>query len=255
VRALRALPARLRPLVERLDALAVRERALLFLGGVVLICLAWQSLLMDPLSVRTRLAQQQLTETTQSMQALEQTGAAAVGDPLVAAAGRNQALIGRQAQLDGELKTLAQGYVSPERVAELLQQILAGQHGLKLIRLANLPVESLSRAETNDADPAAAGGSSGHAAAVGTRTGSAGAGGGAEPPAAIPASDRGPYLHPVEIVVEGDYASIVAYLHALEDLPWRIHWQQLELSPGPDAVNHVRIVIGALSLSRNWMSV
>ncbi|HUO95258.1 MAG TPA: hypothetical protein VMT92_03420, partial [Steroidobacteraceae bacterium] len=72
---------------------------------------------------------------------------------------------------------------------------------------------------------------------------------------ARPAADRGPFLHPVEVVVEGDYLSIVNYLHALERLPWRIHWQRLELLAGDYPSNRVRIVIGALSLSRDWMSV
>ena len=52
-----------------------------------------------------------------------------------------------------------------------------------------------------------------------------------------------------------EYSSVVAYLRALEALPWRIHWQQVELTAGDYPVNRVRIVIGALSLSRDWMSV
>ena len=67
-------------------------------------------------------------------------------------------------------------------------------------------------------------------------------------------TDRGPFLHPVEVVVEGDYLSIVNYLHELEKLPWRIHWQRLELLAGDYPSNRVRIVVGALSLSRDWMA-
>jgi MSHA biogenesis protein MshJ len=67
--------------------------------------------------------------------------------------------------------------------------------------------------------------------------------------------DLGPFLHPVEIVVDGDYMSVVAYLRALEALPWRIHWQQLELKATDYPSNRVHIVIGALSLSRYWISV
>ncbi len=120
---------------------------------------------------------------------------------------------------------MAQGYVAPEHMTELLRQVLAGQHGLKLVSLANLPVRSLSQPAASATD---------------------------EP---IAADDRGPFLHPVEMVVEGDYGSVVAYLRALEAMPWRIHWQQLELSTGDYPANRVRIVIGALSLSRYWMSV
>ena len=57
------------------------------------------------------------------------------------------------------------------------------------------------------------------------------------------------------MVVQGDYASVVAYLRALEAMPWRIRWQEVELTAGEYPQNRVRIVIGALSLSRYWMTV
>jgi MSHA biogenesis protein MshJ len=78
---------------------------------------------------------------------------------------------------------------------------------------------------------------------------------GAATPGTPAPEDRGPFVHPVELVVEGDYLSVLAYLEALERLPWRMHWQRLELKAGVYPVNRVRIVIGALSLSRDWMSV
>jgi MSHA biogenesis protein MshJ len=111
-------------------------------------------------------------------------------------------------------------------MTELVRGLLASQQGLRLVSLRNLPAESLSR-------PAGATSAAGDAAAT----------------------DRGPFLHPVEVVVEGDYPSIVNYLHELEKLPWRIHWQRLELLAGDYPSNRVRIVIGALSLSRDWMAV
>jgi MSHA biogenesis protein MshJ len=158
------------------------------------------------------------------MAAIDAAAAGAANDPSVAAAARNGALKGRLALLDSELHAAAQGYVAPERVAELLREILTRQQGLQLVSLSNLPVESLSQ------PPAAAAGD-------------------------VPAEDRGPFLHPVEMVVEGDYAGVVAYLRALEAMPWRIHWQQLELTAEEYPINRVRIVIGALSLSRDWMSI
>ena len=130
--------------------------------------------------------------------------------------------------VDAELAAAAQGYVAPEKMTELVRGLLASQQGLKLVSLRNLPAESLSR-------PA----------------GEAGAAPGSDAASA----DRGPFLHPVEVVVEGDYLSVVTYLHELEKLPWRIHWQRLELLAGDYPSNRVRIVIGALSLSRDWMAV
>jgi MSHA biogenesis protein MshJ len=216
---------RVRPFIERLDALTLRERVIIFGAGVALVYIAWQWLLMDPLAVRARVAEQHLADARRQMTVIDQVGAASTQDPRVAAALRNRALTERLAALDKELNSVAQGYVAPEHMTEMLRELLAEQHGLKLVSLANLPVESLSQ-------PA-----------------------GSKPDAPIAADDRGPFLHPVEMVVEGDYGSVVAYLRALEALPWRIHWQQVELTAGDYPANRVRIVIGALSLSRYWMSV
>jgi MSHA biogenesis protein MshJ len=226
-----SLALKLRPLMERIDQLSLRERGLIFGGGVALIYVAWQALLMDPVTVRARGAEQRLAEVRRRGQLADEAGLAAAQDPAIAAAARNRALAGRLHEVDAELAAAAQGYVAPERMTELVRGLLASQQGLRLVSLRNLPVESLSRP---------AGGADAAAPAAGAQG---------------PSADRGPFLHPVEVVVEGDYASVVNYLHELEKLPWRIHWQRLELLAGDYPSNRVRIVIGALSLSRDWMAV
>jgi MSHA biogenesis protein MshJ len=216
---------KVRPLVERLDGFSLRERALVFGAGVALLYVAWQGLLMDPLTVRAKVAEQHLADALRQVTTSEQIGAAVAHDPAVEAALRNGALAARLAALDSNLNSVAHGYVPPERMTELLRSLLSEQRGLTLVSLANLPVESLS-------PPSAS-----------------------KQPAVIAPDDRGPFLHPVEMVVEGDYGSVVVYLRALEALPWRIHWERVELTAGDYPVNRVRIVIGALSLSRYWMTV
>lgn len=216
---------KLRPFVERLDALTLRERVIVFGAGVALLYVFWHTVLIDPVTARAKAAEQRLTETRRQMALIDQVGTATTQDPAIAAALRNRALQQRLTALDAQLQSAAQGYVAPERMIEMLRELLAEQHGLTLVSLANMPVESLSPP-------------------VGTKPG-----------APIPADNRGPFLHPVEMVVQGDYASVVAYLRALESMPWRISWQQVELTAGEYPQNRVRIVIGALSLSRYWMTV
>ena len=223
--ALQGMVGRVRPLIERVDALTLRERVIIFGAGVTLVYIAWQTLVMGPLAGRARNAEQRLAQVRGQMTAIDELGTAASQDPTARAALRNGALAQRLAGLDGELSAVAKGYVAPERMTELLRALLAEQHGLRLVSLANLPVESLSQP------------------------------GGAKADAPLADDDRGPFLHPVEIVVEGDYASVVAYLRAVESLPWRIQWRKLELTAGEYPVNRVRLVIGALSLSRDWLSV
>ena len=169
----------------------------------------------------------QLSELQQRLQAAEVAASSVAQSPALAAATRNRALEQRLAQLDADLAAAAHGYVAPERVAQLLGELISRQHGLTLISLRNLPVESLTL-------PASA-----HAAVS----------------ARASVHDHGPFLHPLELIISGDYPSILAYLQALEQLPWRLHWERLELQVEHYPANRVRLVIGALSLSREWMSV
>ncbi len=229
--ALNTMNMRVRPLVERLDRMSLRERGMVFAVGVVALYCIWQVLLMDPLLKRTHLAEQRLNGARDKIVAVDEAGIAIAQDPAVVALIRNRALKHRLDALDAELNSAAQGYVSPGRMTDMLREMLAGQHGLHLVSLENLPVQSVS---ATTKEPAVV-----------------------ETPMqkAEKDADQGPFLHPVEMVVEGDYASIVAYLHALEKMPYQIHWQRVELTAGEYPNNRVRIVIGALSLSRQWISV
>ena len=232
--ALRTLGARIAPPTERFNALAVRERGLLFAAALTVVYFTWQYTLMDPLLARGQRAMQRLDDARHHLSAIGAAGAAVGDDPLLLAVSRNRALKARLATLNGEMQEAAQGYVAPERMAGVLREMLASQQGLALVSLNNLPVTSLSQAPASAAAAAAA------ADAV-----------------VAPADhdDSGPFLHPVEMVVEGSYGDIVSYLRSLESLSWRVYWQRLELDAGVYPRNRVRIVIGALSLSRDWISV
>jgi MSHA biogenesis protein MshJ len=236
MKALDPFAGRLAALAGRLDALTLRERGLIFCAGATLVYIAWQTLLMGPLTVRERNAEQRLIEARRHLADIERLGSTVAADPLIAVAATNRALRTRLAALDSDLHSAAQGYVAPDQMTDMLHQILDEQHGLKLVTLTNLPVVSLSQpapsASTVAASPTAA-------------RASASAG----------SHDMGPFLHPVELVVEGDYASLVRYLRALESLPWRVHWERLELKTEEYPVSRVRIVIGALSLSQDWISI
>ena len=222
---LRVVADKLRGISERLDALSLRERGLIFAGGVTLVCVAAQTLFMGPIAVRAQNADKRIAAARQNMATMEGAGSPSVTDPSVAATARNAALTEKLKELDAELHSAAQGYVAPDKVVDMLRDLLANQQDLRLVSLSSLPVESLSREATSAAQ-------------------------------ARPTGDGpGPFLHPVEMVVDGSYSSVVQYLRALEAMPWRVHWQRLELTAGDYPVNRVRIVIGALSLSRDWMSL
>ena len=219
---LRPLSQRVVPLMERYNQMSLRERGLIFGATLVLTFMAWQLLLMDPLAARAVAAAQKLAESQQRALAPD----AATQNPAVAAIARERALRERKAKLDQELVETSRGYIPPGRMTDVLRQLLQAQHGLRLISLRNLPAETLADA--------------GKHKAAGSEPGQA---------------EHGPYLHPVEIEIEGDYASVVAYVHSLESLAMRLRWREIAVTAKKYPVNRVQIEIATLSLSRDWMTV
>lgn len=231
---------------ERLDRMSLRERALVFAAGVALVYVAWQMLLMDPLAARGRAAQQRVNESRARLVQMDATASA--GNPRVQAIERRRALQQQLASLDERLRDAAGGFVAPDRMADLLRDVLAKQQGLRLVSLRNLPVEDLGALATAaDVVTAATPPASGATPPAAAATASAGT--------ATTTAPAGPFVHPVEVVVEGDFAAIIAYLRALEALPWQVQWRRLDLAAGEYPKNRVRIEIGTLGLTRDWLSV
>ena len=103
-------------------------------------------------------------------------------------------------------------------MVQVIQDVLSRQHGVTLISLHNEPVTTL----------------------VPTPAGQ---------------NPAGPFVHPIEIVVEGTYLDVLAYLHALENLEWRFYWRLLELESTAFPRNRVRIELSTLSLDKDWIRV
>ena len=136
-----------------------------------------------------------------------------------AANGRPGPSPARPTGLDAQLANTASGFVSSKRMIEVLHDMLDRQGRLALVSIRNLPVTGLIAA----ADPTA------------------------------PA--RPPYVHAIEIVIDGQYADILDYLSALEALPWKFRWTSLDLSTAGYPMNRVRIELSTLSLDSTWLGV
>lgn len=63
------------------------------------------------------------------------------------------------------------------------------------------------------------------------------------------------FVHPVRIELEGSYFDVMAYLEALEDTPWELHWRRMDYAVGDYPVARVRIEVETLSNSRAWVGV
>ena len=163
------LPVALARMLARFDALSMRERALVAGAGLIGMVLIWFAVILDPMSAQQRLLSAELTTLQQSIQlttlSIQET---ADTDPTMIAQREETKIKAQLAEINTQLAAKSAGLIPPERMVQVIHDVLSRQRGVALVSLHNSPVTTLV--------PAAAGQT---------------------------APSGGPYVHPVEIVVEG----------------------------------------------------
>ncbi|HEU4654821.1 MAG TPA: hypothetical protein VFS47_12600 [Steroidobacteraceae bacterium] len=238
------LPAQLESLFARFDRLTVRERVLVCAALLAAVVMTWMIAIEDPLASKLRSVNSELTALQDSLNS-DAAMSGAESDPAVAARKKAKELQAKLDDLNKELASKAAGLIPPERMVQVIHDVLSHQRGLTLVSLHNKPVTSLVTAvpTPEPAPPSAADESTeGEPAAADSAT------------APVPV-DAGPYMHPVEIVIEGSYLDVLEYLRALEALPWHFYWKVLELNSGTYPLNRVRIELSTLSMDKEWLGV
>jgi MSHA biogenesis protein MshJ len=223
-----ALQRSLRPLIERVDALSVRERGLVFVGVLGLLLFVANAILFAPLrSEQQRLERDVREKRTQSQTLEKQLQALTEGiarDPDAENRARLEALRARIRQMDEDLGRLVAGFVTPREMAKLVEEALKRNRGLEFVKVENIPPGPVTDAAASggDAQPAEA------------------------PEAAV-------YKHGLRIEMKGSYRDIVGYLRSLEALPWKVFWGEVALETEVYPVSRVTVVIYTLSRRRGWI--
>lgn len=63
------------------------------------------------------------------------------------------------------------------------------------------------------------------------------------------------YRHDFEIEFTGDYLTTLAYIEALEQLPFKFYWQSMSYIVDEYPVGVIRVELYTLSLSKDWIGV
>jgi MSHA biogenesis protein MshJ len=142
----------------------------------------------------------------------------------------------RQRLRDGDaaLRSHADSLVGPERMRDLLEQLLARHGEVRLRALRSLGRNDLlAPGLTAAAAPAAAAS------------------------AATPGSDAagGLYRHGVELVLEGSYSDLLGYLQAMEALPQRVLWGAVTLKVEQHPKTVLTLRVYTLSRDRAWLEI
>lgn len=210
----------LRRYAERLDAMSLRERALIFVAGALMFVGIFKVALIDPQLSRqrdlSRTVGQQRIEIQATQRQIQAMAIEQRQDPNQALRERIEVLNREVAAIERQVREQGLRFTSPERMRGTLEQLLRGRSGLRIVELKTLP-----------------------AAPVG--------GGVADESAKV-------FRHSVELTLEGPYLDIFQYLADLEGLPSQLHWARAELA-GAFPNSTLKLRVYTLSVDRAWMVV
>lgn len=229
-----------------IDARNPRERVLIFAALVAILVMAANSLFLAPLvKEETQLSKRTLQDRT-AIRKLQSSIQEMAALPVVDPNAQNQARL-KQLDQDAEVaeaavRDLQKGLVSPDRMVSVLQNILNRQGKLHWVSLTNLPLQSL----VTDPGPADSKLASQSVIAAGDTKNIAA-------PAAGPANAI--YKHGVEIVLQGGYLDMMAYMAELEKLSGQVFWGKVKLHVDEYPKATLTMDLFTLSLERKWLNL
>ncbi|MCG8426264.1 MAG: hypothetical protein MI754_02770 [Chromatiales bacterium] len=218
---------------DKFDGLSLRERALVLIAVLVVLHLAWNYGLWNPLNSE----QKRLTEQSERAQAdvkvleMELKGLVmrSQNDPDKAIKAQIAQLKGQVDQLQERVERATDSLITPTQMARLLEELLVRNESLTLINLATLKSESiLGQQETEGMEKSK------------------------DQPEKIKTNI---YRHGFVLEFEGDYLATLDYLRELESLPWSFFWDGVSFEVDSYPTAKVRLLLHTLSLSEGWIGV
>ncbi len=218
----------------KIDDMSLRERVMVFLAVAFVVITVMNVLLLDPLFAKQKAMSEQVTQQQEKLKALQ-----AQMQALLQAKKDNQlsplhqhieSLKQTLADQEAYLQSRRDRLVAPEKMAELLQQVLSKHGSLQLVEMKTLPVGLLIEKPKNPDQ-----GGQSDVEALDNR--------------------QQIFKHGVQISLRGRYAELAGYVSALEGLPTQMFWGEANLKTEqyPDAV--LTLTLYTLSLDKTWLIV
>lgn len=211
----------LHDLLDRIDALSLRERVLVLAALLAIIAMLWDSLLMHPVETRRKRLAPEVANLRQEVDRLNRTiedlASKGRADPDTALKDELRQARTGIADLDQQLGGLTKGLIAPEEMVQVLKQVLDHTAPLKLVALRTLPAEPLAALVPGEVLPSQI------------------------------------FRHGVEIELTGNYLDVVAFLRKVDQMPWRFYWQTLELDVEEHPRLKVKITAYTLGEEEAWI--
>jgi MSHA biogenesis protein MshJ len=247
-------------LSTKLDAMTLRERAMVFAAVVAAVLFLLYTVSVEPLLNKQKTLRMQVKQQQNQISGIDAEIAAMaqgfVVDPDAATREKLKAVRHEIDTTSAGLMAVQKGLVAPDKIAPLLDHLLRGNGKLKLMSMKTLPVAGLNEAMQPAVSPAA-----GTTASPAAGAGAAAVAGGLPALPATGAQQPQPkprellYRHGVEIVLQGSYLDMVSYMEALESLPVQLFWGKAKLDAQQYPNSRLTLTLYTLSLDQKWMKL
>ncbi|WP_339720791.1 type II secretion system protein GspM [uncultured Paraglaciecola sp.] len=214
-----------RKLSGKFHTLSLREQCLILLCGLVILILLMYTFVFQPLIVNSNKLQQNNVSTKRELASLSVQVAQLTEklntDPNDPVNERIAVLKNEIQSMTTQLETQTHNLVPANKMAGMLESVLAGSKGLKLIELQSIaPIPIMLGTVEEDEEPKA-----------------------------------GLYRHGVTLIFEGQYFDIQQYLEELESLPWKFYWKKFDYLVGDYPTASVELEIYTLSTNKAFIGV
>lgn len=259
---------------KKFEAFSIRERLMIIVAIVAIAYMAFDFVLLEPLKAEKSVAVEsikkwklQIGDINQQVQAITAT----LND--VKSSNVDNEVVALKNKIDesnARMETLIYSFVRPRQMAEVLRNLLQQEQGLTLMRLQSQQVQPLLSYDSPLFTEAGLGKQSTQVKQLlasyrdqlsNEQKASMGVAGNL---ANIPIENKENniaresadiFRHGIEIEFYGDFNSTVSYLKAVEALPWRFYWDEVNYTVEEYPQALVKVVIYTLSLDRGWIDV
>lgn len=204
------LPPQITAAFGKVDAMSIRERALIAGTVLALVWALWDAVLMQPLNALEQARQEQLaslsTQVADLNRSIQTAAAGRTTDGDVAQRNELASLRNDIAGLERRLGERTSSLIAPAEMARVLEAVLVENTRLEFIGVEALPAEPIT------------------------------------------ASDgvAGFYRHGMVVRLRGNYLDALRYVEALERMNWRFFWDSVEITVDEHPTSDVRITVYTL---------
>ncbi len=226
---------------ERIDALSVRERVLVFSCAMALLLALLYTLLIDRQMAMQKRLFSTVAQKQSELKSLEaQITAIATGrasDPDKPLRQRLGQVNKELREIEGQIGAEERRFTAPEQMKAVIEEMLARNRAVQLVAMKTLPSSTIAEARAEGGKVEA------------------------PKPAARPQAqasapgERLIYRHGIEVTVSGTYLDLLRYVADLEHLRTQLYWSSLEIDATRYPRHTMKIVVYTLSLDPAWLNV